>query len=262
MIYPMTRDCHVFQRTRGCRLSLEDDRVTEPITGLRSPCFARPSRSTGPTASRSGSAFRRFAQCPIFLDWARQEAAGSRPKLPPRRASPLPRPRGRPPSSPRLPRSAAERLRPRRGPLPRTPQTGFGLWVSKGTERTVASWLSPPRLELSGAGDDGLHDGPAWPTHPDWRSRSPGQLPGCARRDRNNNQPLLLAALGVAVVMLALISSAWTGKSGGLGATRAPAVAHRGQSGASPSATDTPVPTPAPDRPCCSTRSGATRGQN
>ena len=70
------------------------------------------------------------------------------------------------------------------------------------------------------------------PTHPDWEN--PPRLDNYPRlrshEDRNNNQPLLLAALGVAIVMVALILiPLWGGKGGERREPERQRVAHRGR---------------------------------
>jgi hypothetical protein len=199
-----------------------------------------------------------FAQCPIFLDWARQEAAGVVAKgagaasaataATPARVASVDTPgflagRGR--------TTPAEA-----GPVTphSTSDPGSGLWGFEGApKRTVAP------VTASATGSSAPAPGtPAYtmarrqPTRPDWEN--PPRLDNFprlrAREDRNNNQPLLLAALGVAVLMVGLIVlPLLTSNSGGSTGSSSSASQSRLPSGATSSAaTDTPVLTPQAER--------------
>ena len=109
---------------------------------------------------------------------------------------------------------------------PHSSDPGSGLWGFEGApKRTVAS-ASVPTAASSSADSGTTAYAMAWrgPTHPDWEK--PPRLDNYPRlrahEGRNNNQPLLLAALGVAVVMVALILIPLWGGKGGTSRTRAP----------------------------------------
>ena len=131
MIYPMSDETVTsFQEGHAACpfVAFEDDRdhrADHPDYGHRCFAAAEPEPRALPHQERFCLSAA-FAQCPIFLDWARQEAAGVATKVPlrRRRVSPRRRPRGRPPSSrrPSLP-AAAGRLPPRQVRSRRTPQT-------------------------------------------------------------------------------------------------------------------------------------------
>jgi LysM repeat protein len=85
------------------------------------------------------------------------------------------------------------------------------------------------------------------PSHPDWEK--PPRLDNFprlrAREDRNNNQPLLLAAMGVAVVMVALILlPLLTGNGVGTGPKPTASGSLIAGGPSSSLVTDTPVDTP------------------
>ena len=239
-------------------VAFEDDRdhrADHPDYGHRCFAAAEPEPRALPHQERFCLSAA-FAQCPIFLDWARQEAAGVATKATAATSqSAATAARAAAIESPAFLASRGRTTPAEAGPVtPHSSDPGSGLWGFEGApKRTVASLAVPATASSSPEpGTTAYTMARRGPTHPDWEK--PPRLDNYPRlrshEDRNNNQPLLLAALGVAVVMLALIFIPhWTGKSGGLGANpSASGSLIAGQSGASPSATDTPVPTPAPDR--------------
>ena len=157
-----------------------------------------------------------FAQCPIFLDWARQEAAGVVSK----NAVSASQATGQPGST--VARAAAVETpaflasRGRTTPAEAgavaphaTSDPGSGLWGFEGApKRTIVPVIAPITTGSPPApGTPAYAMARRQPSHPDWEK--PPRLDNFprlrAREDRNNNQPLLLAAMGVAVVMVALI---------------------------------------------------------
>ena len=206
-----------------------------------------------------------FAECPIFLDWARQEAAGVLRAATAAAATSAAESAGEPAAAPVKAKAAAEtpaflassgRTTPAEaGPVPAhsTSDPGSGLWGFEGApKRTVAATTAPATGSSSPApGTPAYAMARRQPTHPDWEK--PPHMDNYprlrARDDRNNNQPLLLAALGVAVLMVALIVyPILAGNKGGGGGTNPSASQSHIAGAPSASATDTPVPTPQAER--------------
>jgi len=154
-----------------------------------------------------------FAACPIFLDWARQEAAGVR------------RPEGAAAGSRVLAADAAAAslaadedappfLGTRYGVEPaagtaanrRSTEANANLWSYEGetahtsypTSRPAPSSLAAPAVTMAAK---------RGPTHPGWenppRVESYPRLR--AREDQRTNQPLLYIAIGAAIIMVALL---------------------------------------------------------
>ena len=240
-------------------VAFEDDRdhrADHPDYGHRCFAAAEPEPRALPHQERFCLSAA-FAQCPIFLDWARQEAAGiatktsagatatSQPAATTARAASV--------ETPAFLASRGRTTPAEAGPVPpHSSDPGSGLWGFEGApKRTVASATVPASASSSDSGTTAYTMARRGPTHPDWEK--PPRLDNYPRlrshEDRNNNQPLLLAALGVAVVMVALILvPLWGGKGGSVANPSASGSLVALGSGASPSATDTPVPTPVPDR--------------
>ena len=159
-----------------------------------------------------------FAQCPIFLDWARQEAAGVLQPGRPGGASVSRDPSpasvlaasgaasaARDPDAPAFlagrPRSAsgADVATPQRSPDP-----AGGLWGYEGeTKRPTGpsapvppSSIAPPPLAMARRG----------PSHPGWENPPRAEtFPRLrSRDDRRANQPMLLAAIGFSILMVGL----------------------------------------------------------
>ncbi len=242
-------------------VAFEDDRdhrADHPDYGHRCFAAAEPEPRALPHQERFCLSAA-FAQCPIFLDWARQEAAGVATKgsaAASAATSPVVATTARAATaeSPAFLASRGRTTPAEAGPVPpHSSDPGSGLWGFEGApKRTVASASVPTAASSSAdSGTTAYAMARRGPTHPDWEK--PPRLDNYPRlrahEDRNNNQPLLLAALGVAVVMVALILiPLWGGKGGSIANPSASGSLIAGASGASPLATDTPVPTPEPDR--------------
>jgi LysM repeat protein len=193
-----------------------------------------------------------FAACPIFLDWARAEAAG----VTDRSAAATGAGSSGSPEAPTRPQSKVGTQTPaflatgRTTPAESTPRTshsadpGSGLWGFEGApRRTALPTQAPARVS------EPDHSTPAYsmarrgPSRPDWEN--PPRFDNFprlrARSDRNNNQPLLLAALAVAAVLVGLIVvPELTSNSGGSGPTASVSML---PSGVTPTPDATPTPT-------------------
>jgi hypothetical protein len=262
MIYPMSDETVTsFQEGHAACpfVAFEDDRdhrADHPDYSHRCFAAAEPEPRALPHQERFCLSAA-FAQCPIFLDWARQEAAGVATKgsAAGSAATGQPAVTAAMAASVESPAFLASRGRTtpaEAGPVPpHSSDPGSGLWGFEGApKRTVASVTAPAAGSISsGSGTPAYTMARRGPTRPDWEN--PPRLDNYPRlrshEDRNNNQPLLLAALGVAVVMVALIFiPLWTGKGGSSGGANPSSSASliAGGSGALASATDTPSPTP------------------
>jgi LysM repeat protein len=263
MIYPMSDETVTsFQEGHAACpfVAFEDDRDHRADNpDYRHRCFA--AAEPEPRALPHQERFclsAAFAQCPIFLDWARQEAAGvvskngagtgagstpaSQPAATVARAASVETPaflasRGR-----TTPAEAAP-------VAPHSADPGSGLWGFEGApKRTIGPIHAPAASTPPAPGSPAYTMARRQPTHPDWEK--PPRMDNFprlrAREDRSNNQPLLLAAMGVAVVMVALIVLPLLGGGGGTpGANPSSSASHiAGGSGAIATPTDTPVPTP------------------
>jgi LysM repeat protein len=154
-----------------------------------------------------------FPQCPIFLDWARQEAAGVR--QPGVAAGGLEAgglaAAGALGEDEEAPAFLAGRARPSAaggaaGSMRRSTEASASLWSYEGESRrsssptapTAPSSLAAPTIAMARRG----------PTHPGWEN--PPRLENFprlrSRDDRHSNQPLLYAAIAISVVMVALIA--------------------------------------------------------
>ena len=202
-------------------VAFEDDRDhRSSAPDYRHRCFAaaEPEPRAFPHQERYCLASA-FPQCPVFLDWARQEAAGVRqsgvasaerddrrcrrrggrsqprpsvgkkPHRPSWRAVPGPR-RGRPWPPPRA-------ARPTRAP-------------ASGITRTRGSTprLRRPRRRRRRSGSPAVAMARRGPSHPGWENPPRVEnFPRLRSRDeRRTNQPLLYAAVAVAALMVALIA--------------------------------------------------------
>jgi len=204
-----------------------------------------------------------FAQCPIFLDWARQEAAGVVSKNAAAASAATGQPsvtvaRGASVETPAFLASRGRTTPAEAGAVSphATSDPGSGLWGFEGApKRTIAPTIAPAMAATPPApGTPAYAMARRQPSHPDWEK--PPRLDNYprlrAREDRNNNQPLLLAALGVAVVMVALILLPLIAGSGGKtttgGANPSASRSSVVGSGGSLSPTDTPIETPQAER--------------
>jgi LysM repeat protein len=240
-------------------VAFEDDRdhrAERP--DYRHRCFAAAEPEPRATAHQERYCLSpAFAQCPIFLDWARQEAAGVV-----RGATLSGGSDGLAAVAPVVEAPAFLATRGRTTPAESvvaaahsTSDPGSGLWGFEGApKRTVAPAMTPH--SSVGSSGSSLPGAPAYtmarraPTHPDWEN--PPRLdnfPRLRARDDRNNQPLLLAFLGVGFLMVALILYPLiTGGSKGGVTGSSPTPSGSLGSGGIVSATDTPLPTPAPDK--------------
>jgi hypothetical protein len=242
-------------------VAFEDDRDHRSESpDYRHRCFASPDPE--PRALPHQERFclsAAFAACPIFLDWARAEAAGVADKSAAATGAGAGAAEEAPARSPiKVASETAVSLsgRGRTTPAESTPVTarasdpGSGLWGFEGApRRTVASVTAAPK-------SDGPSSTPAYsmarrhPTRPDWEN--PPRLDNFprlrARDDRNNNQPLLLAALAVsAFLVLVILYPVLTSNSGG---GVGPSASGSGLAGGPSSSVllDSPSPTPTAQR--------------
>lgn len=199
-----------------------------------------------------------FPQCPVFLDWARQEAAavkvGTTPVSPAETAAAI--------TGASL---AAESVAPaflasRTRTMPddasaatrRAADASATLWTyDTQTKHAPAPAAPPPPSSLGAPAVAMARRGPS---HPGWEN--PPRLENFprlrSREERRANQPLLIAAIGMALVMVALIlfpvlSSPKSGGIGGGGAagaggSSASEIASAGDESPTPEATPTPAP--------------------
>jgi nucleoid-associated protein YgaU len=164
-----------------------------------------------------------FARCPVFLDWARQEAAGVKVAGAPAGATVA----AEDDAAASLaadgvaaPAFLAARPRPTANPdllssSKRKSDAAASLWSYEGdTKRTPApaaptppSSLGPPTIAMARRG----------PSHPGWEN--PPRVDSYprlrSREDRRANQPLLFISIGIALVFVALVMFPIVTKSGG-----------------------------------------------
>ena len=250
-------------------VAFEDDRDHRADTpDYRHRCFA--AAEPEPRAIPHQERFcltAAFAQCPIFLDWARQEAAGVLQAASVAAAAGAAESAGELAAAPGKVKVAAETPAflantARTTPAEAAPITahstsdpGSGLWGFEGApKRTVAPAASPATASSSPApGTAAYAMARRQPTRPDWEH--PPRMDNYprlrSRDDRRTNQPLLLAALGVAVLMVVLIvyPILSSNKGGVVVGSNQSASQSYVAGGPSSSVTDTPTPTPpAPDK--------------
>ena len=150
-----------------------------------------------------------FAACPIFLDWARQEAAGvkSGTALAVSAGSVVADDTPDADTGPAFlasrPRSSAPVVN---AAGKRTGDASAGLWsYDAETKRTAAPAAPPPPSSLGAPAVAMARRGP---THPGWEN--PPRLESFprlrSRDDRRANQPLFVAAVFVAAIMVALVT--------------------------------------------------------
>jgi LysM repeat protein len=193
-------------------VAFEDDRdhrSSKP--DYRHRCFAAPEPEPRATPHQEHYCLSAdFARCPVFLDWARQEAAvvrvggGPAPVRLPGGADEvaaataagdenlLP---GRLTSAPNMDTSSSAR---------RTAEASATLWSYDGEGRRSKAPSAP--LPPSSLAEPAVAMARRGPSHPGWET--PPRLENFprlrSREDRRTNQPLLFAAVGVSLVMLAL----------------------------------------------------------
>jgi LysM repeat protein len=237
-------------------VAFEDDRDHRAETpDYRHRCFA--SLDPEPRALPHQERFclsAAFAACPIFLDWARAEAAGVVNKSaataplatarPSSSATPTPAPVPTTGAAALLASTARTTPAESIGRTPRAADPGSGLWGFEGAPKRTIAPVSAARVATSSP--PAVSMARRLPSRPDWENAPHLEnYPRLRSRDeRANNQPLLLAALAITVLMVGLIvmpllnGSGGGGGNGGAGPTG-------GASGASAVvlATETPTPT-------------------
>jgi LysM repeat protein len=239
-------------------VAFEDDRDHRSESpDYRHRCFASPEPE--PRALPHQERFclsATFAACPIFLDWARAEAAGvtdksaaatgaGSPAATAAAVEPSPRPQAKTPDQ--TPAFLASRGRTT--PAESTPKTahaadpGSGLWGFEGAPRRTVAPATAPAKASTTSSTPAYSMARRQPSRPDWEN--PPRLDNFprlrARSDRNNNQPLLLAALAVAALLVGLIVVPEITSSSGGGPTPS---GSQLPSGVTPTPVDTPSPTP------------------
>jgi hypothetical protein len=178
-----------------------------------------------------------FAACPIFLDWARQEAAGVRSgaALAFSAGSVVADDSAGADSGPAF---LASRPRPATAEganlVSKRGDASAGLWsYDADTKRTPAPAAPPPPSSLGAPAVAMARRGP---THPGWEN--PPRLESFprlrSRDDRRANQPLFVAAVFIAAIMVALVvypfvfgsnhgtTALGSGSPGGSGASQVP----------------------------------------
>lgn len=199
-------------------VAFEDDRDHRSASpDYRHRCFAAPEPEPRAFPHQERYCLSAdFAQCPVFLDWARQEvaavkiggagvavasAAGAAETLG-AAAAVGDDDQTAPAFLAARPRTVASLDA---GPASRrTADASAGLWTYDETSRSqVPAAPTPP----SSLGEPAIPMARRGPSHPGWEN--PPRLENFprlrSREERRANQPLLLAALGIALVMVALI---------------------------------------------------------
>jgi LysM repeat protein len=226
-------------------LAFEDDRDHRSDSpDYRHRCFAAPEPEPRAFPHQERYCLSDdFARCPVFLDWARQEAAGVKARGTDRAAT--------------LDSALAEvgadgeptpaflASRPRTASTTevgssskKATDASATLWTYEGeNKRTAPSAPTPP----SSLGAPAVAMARRGPSHPGWEN--PPRLESFprlrSREDRRANQPLLFAALLVTVVMvsLALFPILMSSKSGTSGASGSLGPNGSGPQGSATSAT-------------------------
>jgi LysM repeat protein len=155
-----------------------------------------------------------FPQCPIFLDWARQEAAGvTQPgaasatgtTIGPEVAGMAAGEEGATPAF----LAGHSRLAPGAAvaaTASRSAEAGASLWSYEGETKRSSSPSAP--VAPSSLGTPAVAMARRGPSHPGWEN--PPRLESFprlrSRDDRRANQPLLLVVVGISILMVALIS--------------------------------------------------------
>ena len=193
-------------------LAFEDDRDhRSDAPDYRHRCFAAPEPEPRAFPHQERYCLSDgFAACPIFLDWARQEAAGvkSGAALAVSAGSVV---ADDTPDADSGPAFLASRPRPTAAAgadvaSKRTGDASAGLWsYDAETKRTPAPAAPPPPSSLGAPAVVMARRGP---THPGWEN--PPRLESFprlrSRDDRRANQPLFVAAVFVAAIMVALVA--------------------------------------------------------
>jgi hypothetical protein len=265
MIYPMSDETVTsFQEGHAACpfVAFEDDRDHRADNpDYRHRCFA--AAEPEPRALPHQERFclsAAFAQCPIFLDWARQEAAGVITKSAAAAGAAAgaagaagltagAAARSASVETPAFLASVGRTTPAEAGPVtPHSSDPGSGLWGFEGAPKRAVVPLVVPAVAAPVPGTPAYSMARRQPTHPDWEK--PPRLDNYprlrARDDRNNNQPLLLAAMGVAIVMIALIVGPLLFSGGSnpvTGANPSSSASHGGSGAIAAIPTDSPTPT-------------------
>jgi hypothetical protein len=192
-------------------IAFEDDRDhRSDAPDYRHRCFAAPEPEPRAFPHQERYCLSEgFAACPIFLDWARQEAAGvkSGAALAVSAGSVV---ADDTPDADSGPAFLASRPRPTAAAgadvaSMRTGDASAGLWsYDAETKRTPAPAAPPPPSSLGAPAVAMARRGP---THPGWEN--PPRLESFprlrSRDDRRANQPLFIAAVFIAAIMVALV---------------------------------------------------------
>jgi LysM repeat protein len=232
-------------------LAFEDDRdhrSSKP--DYRNRCFAAPEPEPRATPHQEHYCLSAdFARCPVFLDWARQEAAVVRVAGAPTmvRASGVADGvaaataagdaaatgllAGRLTSAPNTDTAPSSR---------RTADASATLWSYDGEGKRSKGPAAP--LPPSSLAEPAIAMARRGPSHPGWET--PPRLENFprlrSREDRRTNQPLLFAAVGVSLIMLALalfpiVTSSKGTTAGGSGLAESGAVGSGAMQSAGPS---------------------------
>ena len=232
-------------------VAFEDDRDHRSSSpDYRHRCFAAPEPE--PRAFPHQERFclsSDFARCPIFLDWARQEAAGVKVGGGEAAAA---RSAAGVAAVVAAEDEAAPAFLAARPPTPvvidagasskRAADVSAGLWSYDGDVKRSAAPKAP--LPPSSLGEPAVAMARRGPSHPGWEN--PPRLESFprlrSREDRRANQPLLFVAIGMALVMasLVLFPIIMNAKGPGAAASSGPTIAF------APSDTPTAAPTPTP----------------
>jgi LysM repeat protein len=239
-------------------VAFEDDRDHRSESAdFRHRCFA--SAEPEPRALPHQERFclsSAFAGCPIFLDWARQEAAGvaTRGGSTVSAGSTSLAAAGEVPARVTV-KASSDDLdllgRSRTTPAESTPRAarsadpGSGLWGFEGApRRSVAPASAPQRVSTGATAQPAYSMARRAPTRPDWEN--PPRLDSFPRLrprdDRNGNQPLMLLVLAITAIMVGLIVIPLLSGSGGGTAKATPTSSSDASASAEPTVTPTPAP--------------------
>ena len=194
-------------------VAFEDDRDHRSSSpDYRHRCFAAPEPE--PRAFPHQERFclsSGFAQCPIFLDWARQEAAGVKVGGGESVTDPAPGAGGNSSYDEEGAAPAFLAARPRAavgtdaGASQRAADVSAGLWSYDGDVKRSPTPSAP--LPPSSLGEPTVAMARRGPTHPGWEN--PPRLETFprlrSREEHRANQPLLFVAIGIALVMASLV---------------------------------------------------------
>jgi LysM repeat protein len=207
-----------------------------------------------------------FPQCPIFLDWARQEAAGvTKPGAASATGTTI-GPEGTGIAAAGAageeevtPPFLAGRSRPTPGAAvaataPRSVEAGAGLWSYEGETKRASSPSAP--VAPSSLGTPAVAMARRGPSHPGWEN--PPRLESFprlrSRDDRRANQPLLMFAVAISILMVALIALpvilSQKGTTAVVSPGSLPPASGASQTGSSPNPSASQPATPLPSGAC------------